>query len=179
MTDAYTPNTNNGEVLFRAELDRIATASAALEARTSALESRPAYGGMRMDLLGVHSIALSPTPVKVPAWDTLAPAAGITLSLASGDMTVQNAGVYLFDCLIGLSDIDANTTYSIDARLNNQPAGSIPGNAPEKKTDNLLLGINSMPITLAAGDIISLYLSADSAGSVDIDRAMMRLTRVG
>jgi len=179
MSDAYTPSISNGDIMDRPQLDRIATASAALEARIATIEGRMAYGGMRMEIGATHSIALSTTPVEVTAWDTLSPAANISQSLVAGELTISAAGVYLFDALIGLSGIDSNTVYTVEAYVNNTPTGSIPGSQPEKKIDNLALYIQSMPATLAAGDVVSLYLSADTTGTVDIDRAMMRLYRIG
>ena len=179
MTDAYNPSITDGQVMAKVELDRIATASAALEVRIANIEGRMAYGGMRMEIGSAHDISLSPTPVSIAAWDTLSPATGVSQSLADGELTIATAGVYLFDSLVGLSGTADNTTYSLEARLNNQPAGSIPGDAPEKKTDRILLGIQSMPVAFAGGDVVSLFLSADVAGSVEIDRAMMRLYRIG
>jgi len=179
MTDAYTPSITDGQIMARSELDRIAAASTALEARIGSIEGRMAYGGMRMEIGSAHNISLSPTPVSIGAWDTLSAATGVSQSLVDGELTIVTTGVYLFDAVVGLSGTSDSTTYSLEARLNNQPTGSIPGDAPEKKTDRILLGIQSMPVTFAAGDVVSLFLAADQSGTVEIDRAMMRLYRIG
>jgi hypothetical protein len=181
MSDAYTPGINTGDRIERSELDRIATASAALEGRLATLEGLPnvAYGGMRMEPGVTHNISLSITATEVGAWDTVSALNGITADEVGGELTVTKAGVYEFLALVTLSGVDSAITYSLEAYLNHQQTGAIPGDAPEKKTDDVPLAITSMPTTLEAGDVISLYLTADAPDTVQITRAMMSLKRIG
>ena len=180
MTDAYTPQTANGSVFARAELDLIATASAALEARIAATEAMAAYSGMRIDV--GKALSLSTTPLEVVNWDApnaLAAQRGITRDVAAGTLTIADAGVYLVDLVLFLTGIGSTITYEADIYLNDQPTGGIEGNAPEKNTDQVDLSAYSQPVTLSAGDELSVYLSADANSSVTLGRAMMRVIRIG
>ena len=181
MSDAYTRAINPGDRITATEFDRIGFASAAHDARVAVLEGNPdvAYGGMRMEMGATHNISLSTTPTEVGAWDTASALQGVTADLTGGELTVQQDGVYEFLALVTLSGVNSAITYTLEAYLNNAPAGSIPGDAPEKGTDIVPLHITSMPTALVAGDVVSLFLSAGAADTVAISRAMMSLKRIG
>jgi len=181
MSDAYTPGINTGDRIERAEFDRIAAASDALEARIASIESLPnaAYGGIRMEIGNTHGISLTSTPKEVTAWDTASPAKNITQDLAAGSLTVGKDGVYDFSAVIGLSGVDGQTTYTMDVYLNGLASGGVPADAPKKDATTVVMSAMSMPVSLTAGDYISLFLSADSNGTVEIERCVMKLFRVG
>lgn len=180
MPDAYTPQTSNGSIFARAELDLIATASAALEARIVANEARPAYSGMRID--SDKALSLSTTPLEIIGWDApnaLAAQQGVTRDISAGALTIAADGVYLVDLVLFLTGIGNTITYVADIHINHQPTGGISGSAPEKNTDQVDLSVYSQPVALVAGDELSLYISASAASSVTLGRAMMRAYRIG
>lgn len=163
----YTPGTENGQILTKAELALIA----------AGFDAIASYGGMRIDT--GRSVILGTTALKVTAWDTVAPQAKVTADAVLGSLTVAAAGVYEFLLVLYLDGVDSAVTYEVEARVNDQAAGAVPGNAPEKKTDRVDLSATSAPVSLAAGDEVALYLKADAASTVTLSRAMMSIKRIG
>lgn len=170
----YIPATADGQILARAELDRIATAIDAAEALT-----QKAYGGMRMDLGQTHNLSLSPTPIEVGGWDTVSPLRGITADLTAGELTVGATGVYDFIAIATLEGVSDIQTYQMTIRVNDLAAGGIPANAPEKKADRVVLQAFSLPAALIAGDRVSMWLESDGSSSVTLTRSLMRLVQLG
>lgn len=179
MTDSYTPATTDGQVMARAELDLIAAASAALEARIAAIEARRAYSGMRIDTN--KALSLSVTPLEVVGWDapgTLAAERGVASDVSAGTLTVASAGVYMLDMRLFLSNTDTAVTYGASVYRNHAAAGGIEGGTPAKNVDQVALAAFSQPVNLSAGDVLSVYLSADANSNVTLDYAMLRMVRI-
>ena len=128
------------------------------------------YGGMKLNDGSGTLGSIGTTPIKFAIFDAAMPTNGVTASTANDDLTISIAGDYQVSFHGSLSTVAVGDSgdYILHLRVNGSEFGISTHRDLSGTDDEGTMSFGGIA-TLAASDVITVFIESDSAGSDDIN----------